>query len=84
MHCKSKSVCGIIRHLEQGGIPCAISAAGCWAGNLFIIVDTADVCRFVRYGLAAFFVFILFVFWPYGFIWLSLFFFVVNLVLPYG
>ena len=54
------------------------------AGNLFIIVDTADVCRFVRYGLAAFFVFILFVFWPYGFIWLSLFFFVVNLVLPYG
>jgi len=51
---------------------------------LFIIVDTADVCRFVRYGLAAFFVFILFVFWPYGFIWLSLFFFVVNLVLPYG
>jgi len=52
--------------------------------TLFIIVDTADVCRFVRYGLAAFFVFILFVFWPYGFIWLSLFFFVVNLVLPYG
>ena len=38
------------------GIPCVISAAGCWAGNLFIIVDTADVCRFVRYGLAAFFV----------------------------
>jgi len=35
------------------------------------------------YG-TAFFVFILFVFWPYGFIWLSLFFFVVNLVLPYG
>ena len=49
-----------------------------------LFVDTADVCRFVRYGLAAFFVFILFVFWPYGFIWLSLFFFVVNLVLPYG
>lgn len=52
--------------------------------NLFIIVDTADVCWFARYDLAAFFGFTLFVFWPYGFIWLSLFFFVVNLVLPYG
>mgnify|MGYP006877016991 CR=1 FL=1 len=37
------------------GIPCVISAAGCWAGNLFIIVDTADVCWFARYDLAAFF-----------------------------
>lgn len=66
------------------GIPCVISAAGCWAGNLFIIVDTADVCWFARYDLAAFFGFTLFVFWPYGFIWLSLFFFVVNPILFYG
>ena len=54
------------------------------AGNLFIIVDTADVCWFARYDLAAFFGFTLFVFWPYGFIWLSLFFFVVNPILFYG
>lgn len=53
------------------GIPCVISAAGCWAGNLFIIVDTADVCWFARYDLAAFF----------GF---TLFFFVVNPILFYG